>query len=63
MDTFLTAAESIRFHEPTILNDFLNRSTNASAESLNAKLKNFRALVRGVRDKKFHVFRMAKLYG
>jgi transposase len=63
MDTFLTAAESIRLHEPTILNYFMNRSTNASAESFNAKLKNFRALVRGVRDKKFHLFRIAKLYG
>ena len=63
MDTFLPAAESIRLHEPTILNDFVNRSTNASAESFNAKLKNFRALVRGVRDKKFHLFRIAKLYG
>jgi len=63
MDTFLTAAESIRLHEPTMLNDFMNRSTKASAESFNAKLKNFRALVRGVRDKKFHVFRMAKRDG
>ncbi len=63
MDTFLAAAESIRLHEPTILNYFINRSTNASAESFHAKLKNFRALVRGVRDKKFHLFRIAKLYG
>jgi len=63
MDTFLTAAESIRLHEPTILNYFVSRSTNASAESFNAKLKNFRALVRGVREKKFHLFRIAKLYG
>ncbi len=63
MDTFLSAAESIRLHEPTILNYFVNRSTNASAESFNAKLKNFRALVRGVRDTKFHLFRIAKLYG
>ena len=63
MDTFLTAAESIRLHESTILNYFVNRSTNASAESFNAKLKNFRTLVRGVRDKKFHLFRIAKLYG
>ncbi len=63
LDTFLTAADSIRLHEPTILNYFINRSTNASAESFNTKLKNFRALVRGVRDKKFHLFRVAKLYG
>ncbi len=60
---FTVAAESIRLHEANILNYFINRSTNASAESFNAKLKNFRALVRGVRDKKFHLFRIAKLYG
>lgn len=63
MDTFLAAAESIRLHEPTILNYFINRSPNASAESFNAKLKNFRALVRGVRVKRFHLFRVAKPYG
>jgi transposase len=63
IDSFITAAESIRVHETNILNYFVNRSTNASAESFNAKLKNFRALVRGVRDKTFHLFRVAKLYG
>lgn len=63
MEYFLTAAESIRLHETTVLNYFTNRSTNASAESFNAKLKGFRALVRGVRDKKFFLFRIAKLYG
>lgn len=62
MDTFLVPMESIRLHETTILNYFLNRSTNASAESFNAKLKNFRAVVRGVRDKTFHLFRVSKLY-
>lgn len=63
MDAFLVPAESIRLRETTILNYFVNRSTNASAESFNAKLKNFRTIVRGVRDKKFHLFRVAKLYG
>ncbi len=63
IDSFITAAESVRLHETTILNYFINRSTNASAESFNAKLKGFRALVRGVRDKKFYLFRIAKLYG
>ena len=62
-EEFLTAAESIQWHEETILNYFTHRSTNAGAESFNAKLKNFRAIVRGVRDKKFHLFRVAKLYG
>ncbi len=62
-DSFITAAESIRWRETTILNYFIDRSTNASAESFNAKLKNFRTMVRGVRDRTFHLFRVAKLYG
>jgi transposase len=63
MEPFLVVADSIRLHEKTILNYFINRSTNASAESFNAKLKGFRALVRGVRDKNFFLFRVAKLFG
>lgn len=63
IESFLVAAQSIRLHEDTILNYFNNRSTNASAESFNAKLKGFRALVRGVRDVKFFLFRVSKLYG
>jgi len=62
IDSFVVAAESVRLHETTILNYFIARSTNASAESFNAKLKSFRSVVRGVRDKKFHLFRVAKLY-
>lgn len=63
LDSFIAAAESIRLHETTILNYFLARSANASAESFNAKLKGFRTIVRGVRDKKFFLFRVSKLYG
>lgn len=63
IEPFLVVAESIKAYEDTILNYFNNRSTNASAESFNAKLKGFRALVRGVRDIKFFLFRVAKLYG
>ena len=62
-EPFLVVAESLRLHETTLLNYFLHRSTNASAESFNAKLKGFRALVRGVRDKKFFLFRVATLFG
>ena len=58
IDVFTATAESIKAHEDTILNYFNNRSTNASAESFNAKLKGFRALVRGVRDTKFFLFRI-----
>lgn len=63
IESFLIVADSIHLHETTILNYFINRSTNASAESFNAKLKGFRALVRGVRDKKFFLFRVSKLFG
>jgi transposase len=63
IEPFLVAADSIKAYEDTILNYFNNRSTNASAESFNAKLKGFRTLVRGVRDIKFFLFRVAKLYG
>lgn len=63
MDGFMAVAESIRVHEDTILNYFVHRSTNASAESFNAKLKGFRALVRGVRDIPFFLFRVGKIYG
>ena len=61
--SFLTAAHSIQVHEGTILNYFYDRSTNASAESFNAKIKNFRGLVRGVTDKKFFLYRIAMIYG
>lgn len=63
IDSFTVASESVKLHEKDILNYFINRSTNASAESFNAKLKGFRSVVRGVRDKKFHLFRVAKIYG
>lgn len=60
---FAVPMTTIRAHEDTILNYFVDRSTNAAAESFNAKLKGFRAVVRGVRDKKFFLFRVAMLYG
>lgn len=62
-DSFVTAAHYLEDHLDTILNYFPDRSTNASAESFNAKLKGLRSLVRGVVDKKFFLFRVSKLYG
>ena len=61
--SFITASNSIKNHEGWILNYFPERETNASAESFNAKLKGFRSLVRGVADKKFFLYRIAKIYG
>ena len=60
---FITAAQSVKNHEGWILNYFPERETNASAESFNAKLKGFRAMVQGVKDRKFFLFRVCKIYG
>ncbi len=45
-----------------ILNYFDNRSTNASAESFNAKIKVFRAQFRGARNIDFFLFRLANIF-
>jgi transposase len=62
IDSFRTVCRSVQAHYPSILNFFHNRSTNASAESFNAKVKAFRATSRGVRDTTFFLFRLAKIY-
>lgn len=59
---FNTIARSIQNHYPTILNYFDNRSTNASAESFNAKIKAFRSQFRGVKCVKFFLYRLTQLY-
>jgi transposase len=60
--SFNTISATFYSHYPEILNFFDNRSTNASAESFNAKLKAFRATQRGVIDIEFFLFRVAKIY-
>lgn len=62
IEAFRTVSRSIQSHYLSILNFFTNRSTNASAESFNAKVKAFRATSRGVRDVKFFLFRLSKIY-
>ena len=46
----------------SILNYFDNRSTNASAESFNAKIKAFRSQFRGVRKVDFFLFRLSNIF-
>lgn len=60
--SFNTISATIHMHYREILNFFNNRSTNASAESFNAKIKAFRAALRGVCDIKFFLFRLMKIY-
>lgn len=62
IESFKTVSRSVQMHYEAILNFFNNRSTNASAESFNAKIKAFRATSRGVRDTAFFLFRLAKIY-
>lgn len=59
---FNTISATIYSHYPEILNFFDNRSTNASAESFNAKIKAFRATQRGVVDIPFFLYRLSKIY-
>jgi transposase len=59
---FNTIAGTIYEHYEEILNFFVNRSTNAFAESFNAKIKAFRAQLRGVTDLKFFLYRLTKLF-
>jgi transposase len=60
--SFNTISRSIMNHYQTILNYFDNRSTNASAESFNAKIKAFRSQFRGVRNIDFFLFRLTFIY-
>jgi transposase len=60
--SFNTIAATVYEHYDEILNFFCNRSTNASAESFNAKIKAFRASLRGVTDINFFLFRLANIY-
>lgn len=62
LEEFYTAANSINYNRENILNFFKNRSTNASAESFNSKIKLFRANLRGVTDIAFFLFRLSKLF-
>lgn len=62
LHSLISAANTVNQNLGKVLNYFPNGSTNASAESFNAKLKGFRSLVRGVRDIKFFLFRVSTFY-
>ena len=58
-----SARNAIKDREEYVLNYFINRATNAAAESLNSKLKGFRAQVRGVSDLPFFMYRVCQIFG
>jgi transposase len=59
---FYTVANTVKNNLENILNFFINRNTNANAESFNSKIKLFRANQRGVVDIPFFLFRLYKLF-
>ena len=62
IDSFQTIMDTIQLHYNEILNYYNHRSTNASAEQLNSKIKAFRKSLRGVHDLCFFFFRLTKIY-
>ena len=61
--SFNVIASTFYEHYDDILNFYNNRSSNAAAESFNSKIKGFRALLRGITDEKFFLYRLATIYG
>lgn len=61
-ESFNTVSRTIQNHYLTILNYFDNRSTNASAEAFNAKIKAFRRQLRGVNNIPYFLFRLSNIY-
>lgn len=59
---FAAIKKTFEQHYQSILNYFDNRSTNAYAESFNAKIKEFRRSFRGVKDIKFFLFRLTNIF-
>lgn len=59
----ISARDCIKSKEDEVLNYFVNRSTNAAAESFNSKSKAFRSELRGVRDIAFFLYRCTVIFG
>ncbi|MET2996548.1 transposase [Flavobacterium columnare] len=59
---FNIVLNTITLNYQSILNYFDNRSTNAAAESFNAKIKSFGSHFRGVRKIDFFLFRLSNLF-
>lgn len=62
LKSFATIMNTVKINYDGIVNYFENRSTNAAAESFNAKIKAFRSQFRGVRNIEYFLFRLTKIY-
>lgn len=58
-----SARDCIKAKEQYVLNYFKNRATNAAAESLNSKIKGFRAQLHGIADIPFFLYRVCTIFG
>lgn len=61
-DSFNTIAATLYDRSEEILDFCIHRASNAAAESFNAKIKQFRAQLRGVIDIPFFLYRLTKIY-
>ena len=61
-NAFNIVSNTIQLNYDIISNYFNNRSTNASAESFNAKIKAFRSQFRGDKNIEFFLYRLTKIY-
>ena len=59
---FNSVIQTMQNNYATIANYFENRSTNASAECFNAKVKAFRNQFRGVKDIQFFIYRLKTIF-
>lgn len=63
LKALINAADTIQSRQENVVNYFKNRHTNAAAESLNSKIKGFRAMLRGVSDLPFFMYRVSAIFG
>lgn len=59
---FCAVVSTIKARQGEVLYYFVNRATNAAAESFHSKIKLFRAQLHGVIDVKFFLFRLTNIY-
>lgn len=63
LEALKNVADTIQSRQEHVVNYFNERHTNASAESLNSKIKGFRSMLRGVSDLPFFMYRIATVFG
>lgn len=63
IEAFSTVADTMEDKFGNVIKYFNNRATNAFAESLNSKIKDFRARLKGVSDLKFFLYRVSLIFG